>query len=78
MQNSVFVCVVHSAGYLYDYLRRLRDRYRRVLHYFVKLTALDEIHAEVAETLALSDFMNRNDKWVVEVGGGFRFPSKTL
>ena len=32
----------------------------------------------VQSTLALTDFMNRNDKWMVEVGGRFRFATKAL
>jgi hypothetical protein len=64
------------------------DRYRRAFatgrirrggpDYFVKLVAFDEIHAEVAATLALPDFMNWNDQWMVEAGSGFRFSTKAL
>ena len=56
----------------------LPDRYRLAPDYFVKLAPFDKIHAEVAATLALAHFMNGNDKWMVEAGGGFRFAAKAL
>jgi hypothetical protein len=43
----------------------------------VKLAALDEVHAEVAVTIALTDFVDW-DIGVVQSGGGFCFATKTL
>ena len=61
MQNAVFVRVMHGAGYLRDKFRRLPDRHRRASDYFVKLAAFDELHAEIARAIALTDFVDRND-----------------
>ena len=56
----------------------LPDRYRLAPDYFVKLAAFDEFHAEVAGAIALADFVNGNDAWMVEAGGSFCFATKTL
>ena len=55
-----------------------RGRHRRVPDYFIKLAALDEVHAEVAVTVALADFVNWDNAGMVESGGGFCFATKTL
>ena len=34
-------------------------------NHFVQLAAFDQIHAEVTATVALADFMNWNDGWMV-------------
>src|SRR5262249_2471730 len=78
MQYPVFMRVLHSAGQLRDEFHRVSDRDRSLPDYFVKLPALDEIHAEVAATIALPDFMNGNDEWMIEAGSGFRFSPKAL
>src|SRR5262250_1936894 len=78
MQNTVFVCVMHSARHLGDELYRLSDRYRCLFNYLIKLAALDELHAEVALTIALAYFVDRNDAWMIEACSGFRFQAKTL
>ena len=46
--------------------------------YFIKLTAFDELHAEVALSIALAHFIDGNNAWMFEAGGGFGFPAKTL
>ena len=46
--------------------------------YFVKLAALDQLHAEVAVAIALADFVDRDDAWMFKTGGGFGFATKTL
>ena len=46
--------------------------------YFVKLAAFDELHAEVALAIALADFVDGNNAWMFETGGGFGFPAKAL
>ena len=55
-----------------------RIEHRLALDHFVKLAAFDELHAEVAGAIALADFVNGNDAWMFETGGGFRFPAKAL
>ena len=49
-----------------------------MLDYFVELAAFDELHAEVALAIALTDFVDGNNAWMFEVGSGFCFPAKTL
>ena len=78
MQNAVLMRVVHGARYFCNQLHRLPDRHRLTSHYFVKLAAFDEVHAEVALTIALADLVNRNDARMFEAGCGFRFPAKAL
>src|SRR6266481_107475 len=74
----LFMRVMHSPSHLRDEFRRLSDRHRRAPDYFVKLTAFDESHAEVAGAIAFAHFVNRNDVRMIQVGGGFRFPAKAL
>jgi hypothetical protein len=42
------------------------------------LAALDELHAEVALTIPLTNLVNRNNAWVFEPGSSFRFAAKAL
>ena len=46
--------------------------------YFIKLTPLDEIHAEVTGAIALGHLVDGNDAWMIEVGSSFRFAAKPL
>jgi hypothetical protein len=46
--------------------------------YFVKLTALDELHAEVALAILLAYLVNWNNTGMFQAGSGFSFPTKTL
>src|SRR5207245_10922001 len=78
MQDAVFVCVVHGPRYLRNEFRRLSDRHRRAPDYFIKLTAFDKLHAEVARAIALADFVDRNDTRMLQMGGSLCFKSKTL
>ena len=78
MQDAVFMRVVHGACHLCDEFHRLPDGHRRVFNYFVKLTAFDKLHAEVALTVALAHFINRHDARVIETGSSFCFQTKAL
>ena len=49
-----------------------------VLNYFVKLTAFDELHAEVTLAIALAYLVDWNDTWMIQAGCGFRFQAKAL
>jgi hypothetical protein len=42
------------------------------------LSAFDELHAEVAGTLALADFINGNDAGMIQPGGGFSFQTEAF
>ena len=78
MQNAVLMRVMNRAGHLGDQFRRVPDRHRRAPDDFVKLAAFDEFHAEVARAIALADFVDGNDAWMLEAGGSFGFATKTL
>jgi hypothetical protein len=41
--------------------------------YFVELSAFDELHAEVALAIALADFVDWNDAWMIEASSRFGF-----
>src|SRR5882672_7425957 len=69
---------MNSASQLRDQFYGPSDRYTLALDHFVELAAFNELHAEVAATIALAHFMNGNDKWMVEAGGGFCFSAKAL
>ena len=78
MQNAVFMRVMHGACYLCDEFHRLPDGHRRVFNYFVKLTAFDELHAEVALAIALAHFVNGNDARMIEARSSFCFQTEAL
>ena len=46
--------------------------------YFVQLAAFDEVHAEVALIIALTDLVNGNNAWVLKAGRSLSFPAKAL
>jgi hypothetical protein len=78
MQDAVFMRVVHGACRLCDEFHRLPDGHRRVFNYFVKLTAFDKLHAEVALPIALAYLVNRDDAWIIQARSSFCFQAKAL
>src|SRR5262249_37361519 len=78
MEDSVFMRVMNSARDLCDELHRLPDRHRSSPNDFVELSAFDEFHAEVAGAIPLIHFVNGDNAWMIETGGGFGFPAKAL
>ena len=70
--------VVHGACHLCDEFHRLPDGHRRVFNYFVKLTAFDKLHAEVALPIALAYLVNRDDAWIIQARSSFCFQAKAL
>jgi hypothetical protein len=78
MKNAVLVRVMDRACDLRDEFHRATDWHRLAPDHVVKLAALDEVHAEVAVAVALADFVNWDNAWMVEAGGRFRFETKTL
>src|SRR6266487_5986778 len=78
MQDAVFMRVMHGARHLCHKFRRLSDRHRRALDYFIKLAAFDEFHAEIAGAITLSHLVDGDDAWMVEPRGSFRFQTKTF
>ena len=57
---------------------RLPDRHRCVFNYFVKLTAFNKLHAEVALAIALADLVDWDDARMIEARSGFGFQPKAL
>ena len=45
---------------------------------FVQLAAFHQPHAEVTRAVALADLIDRDNAWMVEAGGSFRFEAKAL
>ena len=44
----------------------------------IKLSAFDELHAEIAGPIALAHFVNRYDARMIEAGGGQGFAAKAF
>ena len=65
MQDTVLMRIVDRACQLRDEFRCATDRHRLAPGHFIKLAALDEVHAEVAVTVALADFVNWDNAWMV-------------
>jgi hypothetical protein len=78
MQNAVFVRVMNGARHFGNKFYRAPDRHGRTPDYFVKLPALDELHAEVALTFALTHLVDGNNAWMFETGSSFRLSAKAL
>src|SRR5690349_24807865 len=78
MQNTVLMGVMNGPRYLCDELDPLPDRYRRVFNYFIKLAALDKLHAEVALVVTFAHLVDWDDAWVVKTPSSFCFQSETL
>src|SRR4030095_13594530 len=78
MENSVLVRVLNRARHFGDYFRCLPHRHWRAAYYFIKLAALDKLHAEVTGTIALADFVDGHDACVIKTRGSCRFPAEPL
>src|SRR5215468_3590812 len=78
VQNAMLVCVVNGSRHLGDQFRRASRRHRFPPNYLVELSTFDEFHAEITGAIALTDFVNRNNAWMLEAGGSFRFTTETF
>src|SRR5204863_6665385 len=78
MEDAVFMRVMDGSSDVRDQFHRLPDRHRRLFNYFVKLATFDELHAEVALAIALSNFMDRNDTGMLQTSCRFRFEPKAF
>src|SRR5215472_12118052 len=67
-----------SARKFRDYFRRLPNRQRRALDYFVELAAFNELHAEVTRAVTVAYLIDWHDTWMIETCGSFGFPTKPL
>ena len=67
-----------STGDLYEQLSGASSRHRLSSEGCVQLTAVDKFHAEVAGALALADFVNRNNPWMLQTRRRFCLATKTI
>jgi hypothetical protein len=65
MKDTALMRIVDCARQLRNELRGAARRHWLVFEYFVELAALDEGHTEVAVTVALADFVNWDNAWMV-------------
>src|SRR5262249_23076438 len=77
MQDTVLMRVVNGAPHLGDEFHSLSDRHRRAFNYFIKLSAFDELHAEVALAIPLTYLINGHDAWMIESRRSFRLQAKS-
>src|SRR6266536_65494 len=77
VQDAVFVRMMNRARQFGDAFRRSASRNGLALGHFIESSAIDELHAEVAGTLALAHFVNGNDARMVQAGGRLGFLMET-
>jgi len=65
------VRVMNCARQFGDEFRRGASRNRLTLGLFIELSAVDELHAEIAGTLAFTDFVKWERCKEIQVGGCF-------
>src|SRR4029077_2792410 len=78
MQNAVLMSVINGPRQLRNQFCGTPHRHRLFPRDFVELAAFDQIHAEVAITFALADFVNWNDERMAEAGSGLSFETKAF
>src|SRR5262245_13496494 len=78
VKNSAFVGMMHGACQLRDEFRRRPTWHRLSFNNLIELSAFNQLHAEITGTVALPDFMNRNDEWMIQPRGSFGLQAKTL
>src|SRR4029453_18625956 len=78
MQNAVFMPVMNGARQLGNEFHRLSDGHRRVFNHFVKLTAFDKLHSEVALSIALAYLVDWDDARMIEARRGLGFQTEAL
>ncbi len=88
MEYPVFMRVVNRVCQLCNEFHCAAERQRLAFatgrirrcgpNHFVELSALDQVHAEVAETVALANFVNWDYTRMVKSGGRFCFSTETF
>src|SRR5258708_14956117 len=78
MKAAVLMRSAAGAGQLGHQYRCVTEQHRFALRDGIELAALHQSHAEVTGTVALSDFVNRDDARMVQASGGFGFETKAL
>ncbi|HEY4273635.1 MAG TPA: hypothetical protein VGM65_16665 [Candidatus Udaeobacter sp.] len=77
MKNSMFMRVMDRSRHLRNEFYRGPNRHRLAASHFVEL-AVNELHAEVARAIALTNFVDRNDTGMLQPGGSLCFKAKAL
>src|SRR6266545_1095164 len=77
MHDAVLVCIMNRTCQLRDEFHRAPNWHWPAFDSFIESAAFDQAHAEVATTVALTDFMNRNDERVVQTSGSFCLKAET-
>src|SRR5262249_22504371 len=78
VKNSALMCMVHRACQLRYEFRRCPAGHRLAFDNLIQLSAFNQLHAEVTGTVAFSDFMDRNNEWMVQPCGSLGLEPKTL
>jgi hypothetical protein len=78
VKNSALVCVMHSACQLRYEFCRWPTWHRLPFNNLIELSAFNQLHAEITGTIALPDFMDRNNEWMIQSRGSLSFEPKTL
>src|SRR5262245_17456175 len=78
MKNAVFVRVMNSTRHLRNEFSRLSDRHRRAFNDLIKLPALDELHAEIAQPIMLAYLIDGHYTRISQAGGSFGFAAKAF
>jgi hypothetical protein len=69
---------VHGTRDFRHELRRLPNRYQAPTDYIVEAISFDESHAEIVRTVALTNFVNGNNPWMIEFRCGLGFTPKAF
>src|SRR4029077_11817190 len=78
MENAALMRIMNGPGQLRDQFRCVTNRHRFALRDGIELAALHQSHTEVTGAAALPHFVNGNNAWMLEAGGGFCLQTETL
>src|SRR6266536_5466174 len=78
MKNAVLMRMMNCVRQFGDEFRRIASGDWLELGRFIELSAVDELHAEVAGLLAFAHFVNGNDALMIQAGGRLGFQTETL
>src|SRR5215831_16193792 len=76
MKNAMFMRIVDATRQSSQEFDRAPNGKLLLPNDFIELAALEQIHAEIAVTIVLANFVDRNDRRMIEPGRGFRFATK--
>ena len=76
MQDSSLMCVMNSSRELDNEFHCASRRQRVAFDDFIQASAFDQLHAEIARTVAFSDLMNRHNARMIQTRRGFGLKTK--